>query len=74
MLLRSAMRRSKIIRQGRVDERMKKITYTNAPNIGQNHENPARHRKDPAHPVEPLSGSKKVKNRQHSRANHGEGF
>jgi small acid-soluble spore protein P (minor) len=25
-------------------------------------------------PVEPLSGSKKVKNRQHSRQNHGEGF
>jgi small acid-soluble spore protein P (minor) len=24
-------------------------------------------------PVEPLSGSKKVKNRQHSRQNHGEG-
>jgi small acid-soluble spore protein P (minor) len=25
-------------------------------------------------PTRPLSGSKKVKNRQHSRQNHGEGF
>ncbi|HZG87278.1 small acid-soluble spore protein P [Paenibacillus sp.] len=51
----------------------KRGTFTIDPHIGQNHENPAKHRKDPAHPVEPLSGSKKVKNRQHSRANHGEG-
>jgi len=51
----------------------KKGTFTVDPHIGQNHHNPAAHRKDPAHPVEPLSGSKKVKYRQHSRANQGEG-
>ena len=51
----------------------KRGTFTIDPHIGQNHGNPAKHRKDPAHPVEPLSGSKKVKNRQHSRENHGEG-
>lgn len=52
----------------------KKETYTIDPHIGQSRDNPAAHRNDPKHPVEPLSGSKKVKNRQHSRANHGEGF
>lgn len=54
---------------------MSKEIYTIDPHIGQNHDKQkaARYQKDPAHPVEPLSGSKKVKNRQHSRENHGEG-
>jgi hypothetical protein len=52
---------------------MSKEIYTVDPHIGQNHENPARHKKDPKHPIEPLSGSKRVKNRQHSRDKHGEG-
>ncbi len=33
----------------------------------------SRGRKDERQPTEPLSGSKKVKNRNHSRENHGEG-
>lgn len=52
---------------------MKNETYTVDPHIGSSHAKPARRQKDPKHPVEPLSGSKKVKNRQHSRENHGEG-
>jgi len=47
-------------------------TYTVDPHIGPDHHR-ANRQKDPKHPVEPLSGSKKVKNRNHSRANHGEG-
>lgn len=39
-----------------------------APGRGERHNDPDDHGVQ-----EPLSGSKKVKNRQHSRANHGEG-
>jgi hypothetical protein len=56
---------------------MTKEMYTVDPHIGHNHhdkERAARNKKDPHQPVEPLSGSKSVKNRQHSRKNHGEGF
>lgn len=51
---------------------MKNETYTVDPHIGKHHTDATR-RKNPAQPVEPLSGSKKVKNRNHSRQNHGEG-
>lgn len=37
-----------------------------------NHSNHDHHAKQPSQ-QEPLSGSKKVKNRNHSRNNHGEG-
>ncbi|WP_373425802.1 small acid-soluble spore protein P [Paenibacillus endoradicis] len=46
--------------------------FTVDPNIGDQHNNDNNH-KDPKHPNEPLSGSKKVKNHNHSRNNHGEG-
>lgn len=50
----------------------KRGTFTVDPHIGQSHHSATRG-KDPAHPIPPLSGSKKVKNRKHSRENHGEG-
>jgi hypothetical protein len=55
---------------------MSKEIYTVDPHLGHNHdkEKAAHIKKNPHQPVEPLSGSKKVKNRQHSRQNHGEGF
>ncbi|WP_274362421.1 small acid-soluble spore protein P [Paenibacillus thermotolerans] len=54
---------------------MSKEIFTIDPHIGSNpaKENAGRFKKNPHQPVEPLSGSKKVKNRNHSRANHGEG-
>lgn len=52
----------------------KKAAYTIDPHIGSRGSRPAWERTHgPEMPNEPLSGSKKVKNRQHSRNNHGEG-
>ena len=52
----------------------KKAAFTTDPRIGERGSRPAWERGDgPGQPNEPLSGSKKVKNRQHSRNNHGEG-
>jgi len=45
----------------------------NAHGTDHNHSNKDRHPKTNPQPNEPLSGSKKVKNRNHSRNNHGEG-